>query len=157
MSWELVGEVDGLVGPPLGHHDDAADLLHLGVVWGTGAVEVASNLLGQTKTKVNIKKTPCLAAVNISPWMTVLGLSQGCHAYLCPQVRDADELLQDVLGQDVGVARLLDVIRRHVDVVGPQMEVGRRYSPEVRGEETDQSHEKTCKDPNQSQSFPLPL
>ena len=61
----------------------------------------------------------------------MLGQSQGSNVYLCSQVRDADELLQDVLGQDVGVARLLDVVRRNVDVVCPQMEVGSRYSPEV--------------------------
>ena len=51
MSWELVGKVDGLVSAPLGHHYDAADLLHLGVVWGAGAIEVTSNLEGQTKQK----------------------------------------------------------------------------------------------------------
>ena len=57
MSWELVGQVDRLVSPPLGHHYDAADLLHLGVVWGTGAIEVASDLSGHTTQKVNTKKT----------------------------------------------------------------------------------------------------
>lgn len=31
--------------------------------------------------------------------------------HLGPKVRDADELLQHVLGEDVGVPRLLDVIR----------------------------------------------
>ena len=63
-------------------------------------------------------------------------MGQGSNVYLCSQVRDADELLQDVLGQDVGVARLLDVVRRNVDVVCPQMEVGSRYSPEVWGVDT---------------------
>lgn len=33
------------------------------------------------------------------------------QTYLSSQIRDADELLEDILGQDVGVARLLDVIR----------------------------------------------
>lgn len=50
--------------------------------------------------------------------------------HLCSQIWDANELLEDVLGQDVGVARLLDVIRRHIDVVGSEMEVGCGYSPE---------------------------
>ena len=54
----------------------------------------------------------------------------GSSTYLCSQIWDADELLEDVLGQDVGVSRLLDVIRWHVDVVGSEMEVGGRYGPE---------------------------
>lgn len=44
MTRQLVGQVDRLVGPPLWHHDDATDLLHLGVVWWTGAIQVACNL-----------------------------------------------------------------------------------------------------------------
>ena len=44
--------------------------------------------------------------------------------YLGAEVGDNDELLQDVLGEDVGVAGLLDVVRRHVDVVGAQVQVG---------------------------------
>lgn len=44
MTRELVGKVDGLMGSPLRHHDDASNLLHLRVVWGAGAVQVASNL-----------------------------------------------------------------------------------------------------------------
>lgn len=44
MTGQLVGQVDSLVCSPLWHHDDATDLLHLRVVWRTGAVQVASNL-----------------------------------------------------------------------------------------------------------------
>lgn len=47
--------------------------------------------------------------------------------YLCSQIWDANELLEDVLGQDVCVARLLDVIRWHVDVVGSEVEISSRY------------------------------
>lgn len=50
MTRQLVGQVDSLVSSPLWHHDDAADLLHLGVVWWTGAIQVAGNLYRQ---KVN--------------------------------------------------------------------------------------------------------
>ena len=57
MSWELVGQVDRLVSSPLGHHYDAADLLHLGVVGGTGAIEVTGDLSGHAIQKVNGKKT----------------------------------------------------------------------------------------------------
>jgi len=48
------------------------------------------------------------------------------NSNLCAEVGDDDELLEDVLGQDVRVSGLLDVIRRHVDVVRPEVEVGRR-------------------------------
>ena len=57
MSWELVGQVDRLVSSPLGHHYDAADLLHLGVVGGTGAIEVTGDLSGHAIQKVDGKKT----------------------------------------------------------------------------------------------------
>ena len=40
------------------------------------------------------------------------------------QVGDDDELLEHVLGQDVGVARLFDVVRGDVDVIGTEMQVG---------------------------------
>lgn len=46
------------------------------------------------------------------------------------KIGDADELLENVFGQNVGVASLLDVVRRHVDVVSTEMEVCSRYSPE---------------------------
>lgn len=42
------------------------------------------------------------------------------------QVRNGDKLLQYILGQNVSVARLLNIVRRHIDVVGTQMEVGGR-------------------------------
>ena len=44
--------------------------------------------------------------------------------YLCSQIRDGDELLKHVFGEDVGVASLLDIIRGHIDVVGTQVQVG---------------------------------
>lgn len=44
VLWELVGEMHGLVGSPLRHHHDAADLLHLGVIRGAGAIQVTCNL-----------------------------------------------------------------------------------------------------------------
>jgi hypothetical protein len=43
---------------------------------------------------------------------------------LGPQIGNHDKFLQHVLGQDVGVARLLDVVAAHVDVVGAEVEVG---------------------------------
>lgn len=49
---------------------------------------------------------------------------------MSPQIGDADELLENVLGQDVGVTCLLDVIRGHIDVVGSEMQVGSRYGPD---------------------------
>ena len=39
------------------------------------------------------------------------------------QVGNHDKLLEHVLGQDVGVAGLLDIVAAHVDVVGSQVEV----------------------------------
>ena len=53
--------------------------------------------------------------------------------YLGPQVRDHDEFLQNVLGEDVGVARLLDVVGGHVDVVGAQVKIGRRNGSHLQG------------------------
>ena len=46
--------------------------------------------------------------------------------YLGPQVWDHDKFLQDVLGEDVGVASLFDVVGGDVDVVGAEVEIGRR-------------------------------
>ena len=43
---------------------------------------------------------------------------------LGPQVRDHDKLLEDILGEYVGVARLLDVVAADIDVVGAEVEVG---------------------------------
>ena len=51
VSRQLIGQVDSLMRSPLRHHDDAADLLHLGVVRGTGAIQVACNL--ETHTNIN--------------------------------------------------------------------------------------------------------
>lgn len=44
MTRQLVGQVDSLVSSPLWDHNDAPDLLHLRVVWWTGAIQVSSNL-----------------------------------------------------------------------------------------------------------------
>ena len=41
--------------------------------------------------------------------------------HLGSEIRDDDELLEHVLGQNVRVAGLLDVVRRDVDVVGAEM------------------------------------
>ena len=50
-------------------------------------------------------------------------------SYLSSEIRDGDELLEDVLGQDVGIPSLLDVVGRHVDMVGPEMQICGRYCP----------------------------
>ena len=44
MTRQLVRQVDCLMCPPLWHHYDATDLLHLRVVWWAGAIQVACNL-----------------------------------------------------------------------------------------------------------------
>lgn len=44
MLWQLPWEVHGLVCPPLGHHHNAPDLLHLGVVWRAHSIQVTCNL-----------------------------------------------------------------------------------------------------------------
>jgi hypothetical protein len=46
--------------------------------------------------------------------------------HLRAQIRDGDELFQHILWQNVGVAGLFDVVARHVDVIGSQMQIGRR-------------------------------
>ena len=43
---------------------------------------------------------------------------------LCSQVRDGDELLEKVLGEDVGVPLLLDVVGRDEDILGSEVQVG---------------------------------
>ena len=48
---------------------------------------------------------------------------------LSSQVGNHHKLLQDVFRQDVSVAGLLDIVRRHIDVICPQVEVGRRDGP----------------------------
>lgn len=44
MLGQLAGQVYGLVGTPLWYHHDAADLLHLGVVWRAHPIQVSCNL-----------------------------------------------------------------------------------------------------------------
>ena len=54
---------------------------------------------------------------------TVLrGLAKEVSTDLDPEVRDADELLQEVLGHHVRDTALLNLIRVHVDLVGPQVQ-----------------------------------
>mmetsp|Transcript_62206 Transcript_62206/g.196851 ORF Transcript_62206/g.196851 Transcript_62206/m.196851 type:complete len:1067 (-) Transcript_62206:4174-7374(-) len=65
-----------------------------------------------------------------APDLLHLGVVRGRHAVhvtrdLRPKVGDADELLEDVLGHDVRVPRLLDVVTVDVDVVHAEVEVGR--------------------------------
>ena len=44
MLREEVGEMDGLVGPPLWHHHHTPNLLHLGVVWRTNSIQITCDL-----------------------------------------------------------------------------------------------------------------
>ena len=46
---------------------------------------------------------------------------------LSAKIRDADESLEDILGEHVGVANFFEVIRVDVDMISPQMHVGGRY------------------------------
>ena len=88
---ERGGKVHLRVVAPLRRHDDAPNLLDLGVIGRRHAVHVPGDLR--------------------------------------PEVRYGDELLQDVLGQDVRVPSLLDVVRVDVDVVHAQVKVGRADGP----------------------------
>mmetsp|Transcript_59082 Transcript_59082/g.126987 ORF Transcript_59082/g.126987 Transcript_59082/m.126987 type:complete len:290 (-) Transcript_59082:3391-4260(-) len=47
----------------------------------------------------------------------------------CPKIRDADERLQDILGHDVRVARLADILAVYVQVVRPQVQRRRTDGP----------------------------
>jgi len=51
---------------------------------------------------------------------------QALNTDLCSKIRDDDELLQNVLGQNVRVSSFLDVVRGDVDVVGTEVKVGCR-------------------------------
>ncbi len=116
MLGEEVGQVYRLVGPPLRDHHHTPNLLHLRIVRRTHTVQVASNLRSSGR--------------QLSAGHTYTHTHQSIHSRLvpptdlCAEVRDDDELLEHVLGQDVGEASLLDVIRGHVDVVGAEVEVG---------------------------------
>lgn len=56
VTRQLIGQVDSLVSSPLRHHNDASDLLHLRVVWWTGAIQVSSNLEGKKSiTEENLR------------------------------------------------------------------------------------------------------
>jgi len=47
-------------------------------------------------------------------------VSKQVSANLDTEVRDDDELLEDVLGKNVSVARLFDIIAGDIDVVGAE-------------------------------------
>ena len=44
-------------------------------------------------------------------------------SYLCSEVRDHYELLENVLGQNVSESSLLYIVRTDIDMVGTEMEV----------------------------------
>jgi len=53
VSGEDVWQVDHLMSSPLGRHNNAPDLLHLRVVWGTDTKQVTGNL---QKNSTNVCK-----------------------------------------------------------------------------------------------------
>ena len=103
MLGEEIGQVDGLVCPPLWNHHHTPDLLHLGVVWGTHSIQVARYL--QVGAKVKLHTVP------------------HSQENLGSKVRYNDELLEHILGEDVSEASLFDVVGGDVYVVGSQVEV----------------------------------
>lgn len=44
MLGQLARQVHSLVGTPLWYHHDAADFLHLGVIWWANPIQVSCNL-----------------------------------------------------------------------------------------------------------------
>lgn len=44
MLWKLIWQMNGLVCSPLRDHHNAADFLHLWIIWRTSAVQIACNL-----------------------------------------------------------------------------------------------------------------
>lgn len=59
MLWQLPWEMHGLVRSPLGHHYNAPDLLHLGVIGRAHSVEVTCNLGTQTTALEAQERPPC--------------------------------------------------------------------------------------------------
>ena len=53
------------------------------------------------------------------PWFS----NKSTPDYLRSKIRDGNETFEDVLWEDVGVTCLLDVIRRHVDVVSSKVKI----------------------------------
>lgn len=53
MLWQLIGQVDSLMGAPLWYHYNAAYFFHLGVIWRTCAIEITSNLQRKKKSTTN--------------------------------------------------------------------------------------------------------
>ena len=119
MLGEEAGEVDGLVGAPLRDHHHTPDLLHLGVVWGTHTIQVARYLTtwGEGEKEGTSEESILHTHTHVST------------THLGSKVRYDDKFLQDIFGEDVGEAGLLDVIRGNIDVVGTQVEVGGRDGP----------------------------
>ena len=91
------------MGSPLRGHHNTADLFHLRVkmlINDTCAKEYM--YLGILRRRNTIQESRDLSS----------------------QVRDGDELLEKVLGEDVGVAFLLDVVGRDEHILGSEVQVG---------------------------------
>lgn len=64
MLGQLARQVHGLVSAPLWYHYDAADLLHLGVIWWAHSIQVSCNLETRgSRTKMILSTTLRLWAV----------------------------------------------------------------------------------------------
>mmetsp|Transcript_21771 Transcript_21771/g.52020 ORF Transcript_21771/g.52020 Transcript_21771/m.52020 type:complete len:264 (-) Transcript_21771:6449-7240(-) len=93
-------------------------------------LEVAQVLvLREGRRQVNVLVVAPLRRHDHAPDLLHLWVVRRAHAvevarYLGSEVRDADELLQDVLGHDVGVPSLTDVVADNVDVVHAEVKVG---------------------------------
>lgn len=117
VLWQLIGQVNSLMGAPLWHHHNTANFFHLWIIWRTCAIQITRNLeendKAECKSKYEIRNMKCLQ-------------NSRSMSHLSTQVRDADELLQYILRQNVSVSGFFNVIRRHVDMVGTQVQVGCR-------------------------------
>ena len=80
-----------------------------------GQIRVQETVLELEATKKNCK----IFYLRVVWWGNSVKISRD----LSSQIRNHDKLLENVLGQDVGVARFLDVVRGHVDVVRSQVKV----------------------------------
>ena len=110
MVGQEIRQVHHLVSAPLRDHHNATNLLDLWVVWWAHSIQITRYLHTHTHTHTHtVTHYPSARPV----------------AHLCAQVRYCDEGLQDILWQDVCKSSFLDVIRGHVDMVGPEVEVGR--------------------------------
>lgn len=115
MVGQVVGQVYGLVSAPLRRHDNTPDLLHLRVVRWAHSIKVTGDLQGRgAQLAVRTASQSDVSNSSLPP------------TDLSAEIRDDNELFQDILWKDVCEASLLDVIRRHVDVVSSQVEVSGR-------------------------------